>query len=127
VPIEEGDRRAWLHAMRTRDPLLTDEEREMLVLAFLYGRYKRSAGGATEAEIAKVLEWAQGVRVDEGLLEGVLTKRLLPDLDEDGELRFRLTPLGMAEGKRSSDEFAARHGLPPLPPPEETDHTKEGE
>lgn len=68
----------------TADDLLTHDERESVMLAFLSGR---GDTGASEQEIARVVQWAAEARFDAHMLRMVLEG--LIDLDwQHDRIRF---------------------------------------
>lgn len=111
---DEGDRRAWMHALQTEPPLISDDEQRVLILSLLHCRQLRGAGPTTEAECLQVVQWATNARTDEGLLANVLAGYVLVDVI-DGDVRFMLTDKGRTAAKPLVDEVARQRGLPPLP------------
>lgn len=92
--------RRWLH----------EHEINLLVMATVIGH-----GAATEEQAAKVIDWAEGVRIDASFLESVLNGKLVILNTEGPELVFGLPPpvfdkttgqagdhvsKGLTEGKR---------------------------
>jgi hypothetical protein len=90
-------RRPSSPSARVLDDLFTDAETETLVMSFARARGVR---GFTEDEAQAVLQWANGVRIEQGLLEGVLHGNIGIDLTSDGApifaVRDRSTPGGKA-------------------------------
>lgn len=92
--------------MTIEEVMLTEEETEQLIKMFLYGRHPDAA---TAEEIQAVLSWAGHVRMQQGMLDGVLQGSMIPSLDDKGEVQFRLTPQGLAAAEELVKQSMAAH------------------
>jgi hypothetical protein len=101
---------------------LTEQELKYLVLITVQGQ----GGLATEEQIHKVLDWAEGVRAQAGALDNVLQGYAMPSVSAEGEVQFQLTERGRKKGvellarvarENPADpvlaEFAKAHGIAP--------------
>src|SRR4051812_6838153 len=111
-PMEEGDRKAWQHALANDlGQLLSDDEIRRLTVLLLYTRESKDGdtGGVPEADVTALLEWATDVRMSSGLLDALLAGNLYVRMRVgDKEPTFALTPRGEAAAR----EAAERAGLP---------------
>lgn len=107
--MEPGDAKAWDHAISHMD-MLNDGERETLALAICYTTEKVDghADGTSEKDIKALFAWAEGVRIDGGLLDSILKGDMHVRMGADGEPVFSLSPKGHASAK----EIARSVGLP---------------
>jgi hypothetical protein len=110
--MEEGDKRAWQHAIESGalGTSLTPEESENLVLIQCYTAQKIDGKDSTsEADMLALLEWASGVRTSAGCLDGVVNGDLFVRMGAgDAEPTFQLSP----KGEASARETARGMGLP---------------
>jgi CRISPR/Cas system-associated endonuclease Cas1 len=109
--MDDGDKRAWDHAIASgRLSMLDDAEVERLALVLVYTRTaKDGEESVPEADIDALLDWAQGVRVASGLLDALLSGGAYVRMKAgQGEPTFSLTPRGEEEAK----DVARRMGLP---------------
>lgn len=104
--LDNDDFRAAL--FREANPL-TDEEELRLVKLMLYSRAKHGGPngetGATEEEVAELIGACRTLRFMNTCLDVALKGGFLVDLDEDGELVFRLTEAGEKRGAEMLDAF----------------------
>jgi len=70
--------------------ILQDKERDVLVAMFLYGQPDHSA---SHEDVETVVRWAEMTRIDNGMLDNVLSGSMMPVLD-DGQVAFKLTKKG---------------------------------
>ncbi|MCB0194423.1 MAG: hypothetical protein KDJ65_20910 [Anaerolineae bacterium] len=70
-------------------PLLSKEEIESLALALSEGQ-----GDFSEDEFFVLVKWAEGIKLDTGLLQNVIDGNLSVKV-EDGRVHFALTPQGL--------------------------------
>jgi hypothetical protein len=68
------------------EPLISDDE--CLALATSIG-LARGIEGFEISEVLKIVEWAEGIRFQQALLEAVLMKVVLVNVDKSGELTFK--------------------------------------
>lgn len=71
---------------------LSQDETERIVLMAV------SSGPKTERDLRKILNWAEGVRIDENLLKLVLDGSAEPSV-VSGQVKFRLTKTGIAKAE----------------------------
>lgn len=84
-------------------PLLEEEEITAIIRAFEQGHDAPiDEDGATV-----VVRWAEQVRVDTALLENVLDGSVLIDINQDGEVIFKISEKGREAVERGM-------GLPPM-------------
>jgi hypothetical protein len=86
---EEGDVRAWRHAMSNMGPLLDDADQRKIAGAVKVG--------ITGEELTVLLDWAEQVRMDDAILENVLNGSFRVGV-ENGEPVFSLSPHGPGIG-----------------------------
>jgi hypothetical protein len=73
------------------DKILSDKEVETLILSFFYSRGKNCA---TEQECVKLIDWAERVRIEQALLDGVMEGLFIIDMHGNGEPTFKHSPKG---------------------------------
>jgi hypothetical protein len=78
----------------------SQSELEALALALAAGQ-----DSFTGAQAEQVLEWAIRVRVDNGVLDGILNGNISLRIDPDGEFLFALTDKGHEEARRLVARF----------------------
>jgi hypothetical protein len=110
--MSKGDAAAWKHAMESgllqkMAPLLTDEEKQRIVLVALRTAAKDDRAAVPETELEALLSWALKARIGEQMLRGVLQGNLDVRM-RDGEPAFSLTE----KGEREARGIAREIGLP---------------
>lgn len=77
---------------------LSDIEVQQLIMSRMRAAERRGDEGASREELERVVEWAEGVRADNGLLANVLSGNLLmAGFNEEGEPIFSLSDSGAGE------------------------------
>lgn len=76
--------------------LVSDEELRTIALSLGYARKDKK--GFTEAEFGILVKWAEKVRIEQGMLENVLSGSFICDVVH-GEPSFFMSPRGISEVK----------------------------
>ncbi|MCB0210470.1 MAG: hypothetical protein KDJ52_14120 [Anaerolineae bacterium] len=87
-------------------PLLSKEEIENLAIALSEGQ-----GDFSEDDFFVLIKWAEGIKLDTGLLQNVIDGNLSVKV-EDGRVHFALTPQGLqtfAHLRSSRNNSATNH------------------
>lgn len=80
--------------MSDKSKLLTEDEIKIILMASIAANGDK---GTTEEDMLKAVRWAEGVRVDAGLLELVLAGSLFIRIEEDENNPSFITPEGLAD------------------------------
>lgn len=80
--------------------MLTDEEREKLIVALGVSRGDK---GFTEEEVERIISWAEETLLNSALLDNVLDGYVSVDVAQDGELMFGITNHGIERVESGPD------------------------
>lgn len=108
--MEEGDRRAWQHALDTglAADLLSDEEKRNITLIQLYTAQKIDGRKSVpETELNALLEWCEMARVNHEVVANILAGAMYVRMVK-GTPQFELSP----KGRQLAIEGAEKLGLP---------------
>lgn len=116
----EGDKRAWRHAIQAMGPMLTEAEQERITAAAI-ATASRAGRTVSEGELEVLLDWAETVRMDSAILDNVLNGSLTIG-EQNGEPVFMLS----ASGQAQLGKLVHKMGLPmPEVPPSGTGGERE--
>jgi hypothetical protein len=108
----EGDRRAWQHAIESGafGSILSDDEKEKLVLFQCYtAQTLDGAASVEEADLIALLEWAERAKLNATLVQNIVNGEVFVRMKAgDADPTFQLSPKGEAVAKESAQSM----GLP---------------